>query len=46
MTQMIVQMVLQLPTVSAWRERLDIWALPMGFAVVVALSIYAFAFSG
>ena len=45
MTQ-IMPMVLQLPAVSACRERLDTWAVPIGFALVVGLSIYAFAFSG
>ena len=46
MTQMIVQTLLQLTTVFAYRERLGTWALPIGLALAVGLSIYAFAFSG
>ena len=46
MTQMIVRMIMLTPTVSAWCERLDTWALPIGFAVAIGVSIYVFAFSG
>ncbi len=46
MTQLIVGMTMQMPTVSAWRERLDPWVLPVGVAVVIVFAIYAFAFSG
>jgi hypothetical protein len=43
---MIVRMIMLMPTVSACRERLDTWALPIGIAVAIGASIYAFAFSG
>jgi hypothetical protein len=46
MMQEIVQMVLQLPTVSARRERLVTWAFRIGFAVTIGLSIYILAFGG
>lgn len=45
-TQMIVRMIMLMPTVSACRERLHPWAFPIGIAVAIGVSIYAFAFSG